>query len=46
MSINTVRSQVRAIYEKLDVISRTEAVLLGMRLGLVKGTPYPVAKPR
>lgn len=46
VSINTVRTQVRAIYEKLDVTSRTEAVLLGMRLGLVKGTPFPGAKPR
>ena len=46
VSINTVRTQVRAIYDKLDVSSRTEAVLLGMRLGLVKGTPFPGAKPR
>jgi two-component system nitrate/nitrite response regulator NarL len=46
VSINTVRTQVRAIYDKLDVSSRTEAVLLGMRLGLVRGTPFPGAKPR
>ena len=46
VSINTVRTQVRAIYEKLDVNSRTEAVLLGMRLGLVTGTPFPAMKPR
>ena len=35
VSVNTVRTYVRAIYEKLDVASRTEAVLLGMKLGIV-----------
>jgi DNA-binding NarL/FixJ family response regulator len=46
VSVNTVRTYVRIVYEKLDVNSRTEAVLLGMKLGIVKGTPYPMAKPR
>ena len=39
VSVNTVRSFIRAIYEKLDVGSRTEAVLLAIKLGIVKGTP-------
>jgi DNA-binding NarL/FixJ family response regulator len=46
VSVNTVRTYVRAVYEKLDVNSRTEAVLLGMKLGIVKGTPFPMTKPR
>jgi DNA-binding NarL/FixJ family response regulator len=46
VSVNTVRTYVRNLYEKLDVNSRTEAVLLGMKLGIVTGTPYPTAKPR
>jgi DNA-binding NarL/FixJ family response regulator len=37
ISANTVRSYVRSIYEKLAVGSKTEAVLAGMRLGLVRG---------
>jgi DNA-binding CsgD family transcriptional regulator len=41
VSLNTIRTYVRGIYEKLDVESRTEAVLLGIKLGLIKGTPYP-----
>jgi two-component system NarL family response regulator len=39
VSVNTVRSFIRAIYEKLDVGSRTEAVLLAIKLAIVKGTP-------
>jgi DNA-binding NarL/FixJ family response regulator len=46
ITVNTVRSFVRAIYDKLDVNSRTEAVLVGIKLGLVKRTPYPRLKPR
>ncbi len=46
VSVNTVRSYVRAIYDKLGVNSRTEAVLLGIKLGLLKGTPYPGMKLR
>jgi DNA-binding NarL/FixJ family response regulator len=46
VSVNTVRTYVRSVYEKLDVNSRTEAVLLGMQLGIVKSAPYPMAKPR
>jgi DNA-binding NarL/FixJ family response regulator len=46
VSVNTVRTFVRSVYEKLDVNSRTEAVLLGMKLGIVRGTPYPMNKPR
>lgn len=35
MSVNTVRTHVRSIYGKLDVTSKTEAVVLAKRLGLV-----------
>jgi DNA-binding NarL/FixJ family response regulator len=46
VSVNTVRTYIRSVYEKLDVNSRTEAVLLGMKLGIVNATPYPMRKPR
>jgi DNA-binding NarL/FixJ family response regulator len=46
VTVNTVRTYIRSVYEKLDVNSRTEAVLLGMKLGIVNGTPYPMTKPR
>jgi DNA-binding NarL/FixJ family response regulator len=36
ISINTVRSRVRSLYEKLDVVSRTEAIVLAARLGLIR----------
>jgi DNA-binding NarL/FixJ family response regulator len=36
VSINTVRCYVRAIYEKLAVSTKTEAVLAAMRLGMVR----------
>ena len=36
LSINTVRTHVRAIYAKLDVGSRTEAVLSAIERGLVR----------
>ncbi len=35
MSVNTVRSHVRSIYDKLDVTSKTEAVVVAKRLGLL-----------
>ena len=35
ISTNTVRSYIRTIYEKLCVCSRTEAVVVALRLGLV-----------
>lgn len=37
ISSNTVRSYIRAIYEKLSVSSKTEAVLVALRLGIVGG---------
>jgi DNA-binding NarL/FixJ family response regulator len=46
VSLNTIRSYVRSIYEKLNVNSRTEAVMSGMKLGLLKGTPFPSNKAR
>lgn len=45
VSLNTVRTFVRSIYDKLGVDSRVDAVVYGMRLGLIKGTPFP-AKSR
>jgi DNA-binding NarL/FixJ family response regulator len=41
VSVNTVRSHVRTIYDKFEVNSRTEAVMLAMKLGIVSRTPYP-----
>jgi LuxR family maltose regulon positive regulatory protein len=41
VSVNTVRTQVRAIYHKLDARSRAEAVTQARRLGLL-----PVNSPR
>jgi DNA-binding NarL/FixJ family response regulator len=41
VSVNTVRTYVRTIYDKLAVRSRTEAVLVGLRLGIVNRTPFP-----
>jgi DNA-binding CsgD family transcriptional regulator len=35
ISVNTVRSHVRVIYRKLDVSTRTAAVLKGLRLGVI-----------
>ncbi|HVX94696.1 MAG TPA: LuxR C-terminal-related transcriptional regulator, partial [Polyangia bacterium] len=35
VSVNTVRSYVRTIYEKLSVDSKTSAVLEAVRLGLI-----------
>jgi DNA-binding NarL/FixJ family response regulator len=35
VSVNTVRSHVRSIYDKLDVCSKTEAVVVATRLGLL-----------
>lgn len=36
MSGNTVRTHIRAIYDKLEVSSRTEAVLSALQLGLIR----------
>lgn len=36
VSVNTVRSHVRTIYEKLGVSSRTEAVMTAVRTGLLR----------
>lgn len=35
VTINTVRSHVRSIYRKLEVTSKTEAVLVALRLGVI-----------
>jgi LuxR family maltose regulon positive regulatory protein len=43
VSVNTVRSQVQAVYRKLEVTSRAEAVTQARRLGLVPG-PTPEGK--
>jgi LuxR family transcriptional regulator, maltose regulon positive regulatory protein len=34
VSENTIKSQVRAVYRKLDATSRAEAVVRGQELGL------------
>ena len=39
VSVNTIRSQVQAIYRKLEVGTRTDAVDHARRLGLLTGTP-------
>jgi DNA-binding NarL/FixJ family response regulator len=36
ISVNTVRSRVRALYDKLDVASRTEAVVVAAQRGLIR----------
>jgi DNA-binding NarL/FixJ family response regulator len=36
VSVNTIRTHIRNIYDKLAVASRTEAVLRAMRLGLIR----------
>jgi DNA-binding NarL/FixJ family response regulator len=46
ISVNTVRSFVRTIYGKLGVNSRTEAVLAGLGLGLIREAAYPRPPPR
>jgi LuxR family maltose regulon positive regulatory protein len=40
VSVNTVRTQVRAIYRKLAVSSRTEAVTQARQLGLLPGSAH------
>jgi LuxR family maltose regulon positive regulatory protein len=40
VSVNTVRTQVRAIYRKLAVSSRTEAVTQARQLGLLPGSTH------
>lgn len=36
ISVNTVRSRVRTLYDKLDVASRTEAVVVAAQRGLIQ----------
>ena len=36
VSVNTVRTHVRAVYRKLDVCTKTEAVLTALRRGLIE----------
>jgi LuxR family transcriptional regulator, maltose regulon positive regulatory protein len=43
VSVNTVRSQVRAVYRKLEARSRTEAVTRARELGLIPVGHEPVA---
>jgi LuxR family maltose regulon positive regulatory protein len=38
VSINTVRTHVRALYRKLGVTSKLEAVMSAMRLGILSPT--------
>jgi LuxR family maltose regulon positive regulatory protein len=51
VSVNTVRSQIQAIYRKLEVTSRAEAVAHARHLRLVPGStrtdrPPPIARDR
>lgn len=38
LSINTVRSHVRVIYERLGASTKVEAVMVGLELGLLEPT--------
>ena len=38
LSVNTVRSHLRIIYERLGAASKVEAVMIGMELGLLERT--------
>jgi two-component system NarL family response regulator len=42
VSVNTVRTYVRLIYDKLSVTSRTEAVLVALKLGIINRMPFPI----
>jgi DNA-binding NarL/FixJ family response regulator len=42
VSVNTVRTYVRLIYDKLSVTSRTEAVLVALKLGIISRMPFPM----
>lgn len=47
VSANTVKTQIREIYRRLDVHSRAEAIARAKRLGLVDtGEPVPRRRPR
>jgi LuxR family transcriptional regulator, maltose regulon positive regulatory protein len=39
VSVNTVRSHVQAVYRKLEVATRTEAIARSRQLGLLPRTP-------
>jgi LuxR family transcriptional regulator, maltose regulon positive regulatory protein len=39
VSVNTVRSHVQAVYRKLEVATRTEAIARARQLGLLPRTP-------
>ena len=46
VSVNTVRSQVQAVYRKLEVATRTEAIAGARQLGLLPpGRPLTLAVP-
>ena len=40
LSVNTVRSHLRIIYERLGAASKVEAVMIGMELGLLERTRF------
>jgi DNA-binding NarL/FixJ family response regulator len=40
LSVNTVRSHVRSVYERLGVSSKVEAVMVAMELGLLQRTRF------
>ncbi len=45
LSVNTVRSHVRSVYERLGVSSKVEAVMVAMELGLLQATRFTSQYP-
>ena len=45
LSVNTVRSHVRSVYERLGVSSKVEAVMVAMELGLLQATRFTTQFP-
>ena len=46
LSVNTVRSHVRSLYERLGVASKVEAVMIAMELGIIERTRISERPPQ
>jgi DNA-binding NarL/FixJ family response regulator len=46
VSVNTVRSHLRTIYDRLGVTTKVEAVMIGIELGILGRTPPDASAPR